>query len=136
MRALLDTNIFLEVLLSQENAPNAKALLNQASRNEFFISDYSLHSIGLLLFRMKKPEMLAVFVEDALVNGGIRLLVLHPEDMRKIAGVAGEFGLDFDDAYQYTAAEQYGLTLVSFDSDFQRTDKGCKTPMKALQELL
>jgi len=39
-----------------------------------------------------------------------------------------EFKLDFDDAYQYIAAEKYDLTIVSFDSDFDRTTRGRKTP--------
>jgi len=41
--------------------------------------------------------------------------------------------LDFDDAYQYAVAARYELTLISFDSDFQRTDKGHKTPSEILQ---
>ncbi len=39
-----------------------------------------------------------------------------------------KFNLDFDDAYQYVAAEKYTLTLVSFDADFDRTERGKKTP--------
>ncbi len=54
MKVLLDTNIFLEILLAQENAENAKALLIQSAQHEFFITNYSLHSIGLLLFRKKQ----------------------------------------------------------------------------------
>ena len=42
------------------------------------------------------------------------------------------FGLDFDDAYQYTATEKYGLTIVSFDSDFDRTERGRRTPGEML----
>nr|HID14904.1 PIN domain-containing protein [Anaerolineae bacterium] len=42
------------------------------------------------------------------------------------------FRLDFDDAYQYVAAEEYGLTLVSFDTDFDRTERGRKTPAQVL----
>jgi predicted nucleic acid-binding protein len=38
------------------------------------------------------------------------------------------FGLDFDDAYQYVAAERFGTVLVSFDSDFDRTKRGRKSP--------
>jgi hypothetical protein len=36
--------------------------------------------------------------------------------------------LDFDDAYQYTAAEKHNLILLSFDTDFDRTSRGRKTP--------
>jgi predicted nucleic acid-binding protein len=42
--------------------------------------------------------------------------------------VRRKFGLDFDDAYQYLAAVKYNLTLVSFDSDFDRTERGRRTP--------
>jgi predicted nucleic acid-binding protein len=42
--------------------------------------------------------------------------------------VGRKFGLDFDDAYQYLAAVKYDLTLVSFDSDFDRTERGRRTP--------
>jgi predicted nucleic acid-binding protein len=37
-----------------------------------------------------------------------------------------QYGLDFDDAYQYTVAERGALTLVSFDADFDRTPNGKK----------
>lgn len=46
----------------------------------------------------------------------------------KIAGAADRFHLDFDDAYQYAVAEQYGLSIVSFDKDFDRTEKGRMEP--------
>jgi hypothetical protein len=53
MKCLVDTNIFLEVILDQDQADFAKQFLSQAHQHEFCISDYSLHSIGLLLFRRK-----------------------------------------------------------------------------------
>ena len=37
-------------------------------------------------------------------------------------------GLDFDDAYQYTAAEPHDLTVISYETDFDRTPRGRKTP--------
>jgi len=40
--------------------------------------------------------------------------------------------LDFDDAYQYAAAEKYILTLVSYDRDFDGTELGRTTPAKVL----
>jgi predicted nucleic acid-binding protein len=43
-----------------------------------------------------------------------------------------QFNLDFDDAYQYLAAEKHGLILVSLDSDFDRTERGRQTPVEAL----
>lgn len=40
--------------------------------------------------------------------------------------------LDFDDAYQYVAAELHNLTLVSFDPDFDRTPRRRLDPLAAL----
>ena len=132
MKALLDTNIFLEIILSQEKAEDAKNLLLKSAQHEFFLTDYSLHSIGLLLFRRKQHEAFRAFLEDVLVNGGISLLSLLPDDMDSVISASQEFGLDFDDAYQYVVASRHDLVLVSFDADFQRTDKGYKTPSQIL----
>ena len=47
--------------------------------------------------------------------------------MAKVSEVAQAFGLDFDDSYQYVAAEKFTLELLSFDRDFDRTPRGRKT---------
>ena len=59
---------------------------------------------------------------------------LNPSDIHNIVDVIQEFGLDFDDAYQYVAAEKFGLTIVSFDADFNRTARGRKLPSDILQQ--
>ena len=56
------------------------------------------------------------------------LLRLDIPDLRALVAYRRRFGLDFDDAYQCVAAEKYGCTLVSFDSDFDKTPHGRKTP--------
>lgn len=132
MKALLDTNIFLEIILSQERAEEAKELLLKSAEHEFFITDYSLHSIGLLLFRKKQHEAFRAFVEDVLMNGGIGLLSLYSDEMESVISSSQKFSLDFDDAYQYAVAARYDLVLVSFDADFQRTDMGHKMPSEIL----
>jgi len=60
------------------------------------------------------------------------LLSLLPDDMDAVISASQEFGLDFDDAYQYAIAGRHDLVLVSFDTDFRRTDRGCKTPSQIL----
>jgi len=132
MNLLIDTNIFLEIVLDQEKAMEAKALLAEVEEQEFFVSDYCLHSIGLLLFRRKQYDIFRQFVTDMILNAGIRIVSLLAEDLEALINVAQEFNLDFDDAYQYVLAEKYNLTIVSFDSDFDRTERGRKTPSQAL----
>lgn len=46
MRLLIDTNIVLEVLLAQEHADEARALLSASDGVELFLSDFAVHSIG------------------------------------------------------------------------------------------
>jgi len=45
MRLLIDTNIFLEVILEQERAQEARELLSRSGEHDMFISDYSLRRI-------------------------------------------------------------------------------------------
>ncbi len=53
MRCLIDTNIFLEVLLNQEKARQARTFLQKSDIHEQFMSDFSLHSIALILLRRR-----------------------------------------------------------------------------------
>lgn len=128
MRLLIDTNIFLEVILEQERAKEAQELLSKIERHEFFISDFSLHSIGLLLFRRNRHDVFRHFLDDMLLNVGIPVITLLSQEMETMIAPAQQFNLDFDDAYQYAIAERYDLTIVSFDADFDSTDRGRRTP--------
>lgn len=51
-----------------------------------------------------------------------------PGDLTQVVAVARPYALDFDDAYQYVLAVEHELTLVSFDSDFDRTPHGRQVP--------
>lgn len=82
----------------------------------------------MILSRVDRSETLLQFVRDAFVHGMVSLIHLEPEDLEKVTKVIQDFNLDFDDAYQYVAAEKFSLEIVSFDSDFDRTEKGRKTP--------
>ena len=128
MRLLLDTNIFLEVLLEQAEANEAQSLLAIAEGYEFFISDFSLHSIGLLLFRRAQFNTFKEFLDDAVNSMGAVVISLAASDMELVIESAQRFRLDFDDAYQYAAAEKHDLIIVNFDKDFDRTARGRKRP--------
>jgi hypothetical protein len=129
---LLDTNIILELLLDQEQADEVEQLLRSTPPESFHLSEFALYSLGIVLLRRKMYDTFLRSVEDLLVTGGIRLVRLVVEDMQDIVHTAQRFNLDFDDAYQYVAAEKYGLILVSLDGDFDRTERGRKTPAEIL----
>jgi predicted nucleic acid-binding protein len=131
---LLDTCILLEYLLDQAKADEVERLLLRASQTPMSVTEFSLYSIGINMLRQKLADRFIEFVDDVLAGGRVRLLRLGPSDMAAIAESARRFSFDFDDAYQYVAARKYDLTLVSFDADFDRTDRGRKTPADIFDE--
>ena len=61
------------------------------------------------------------------------MLGLSVEDLDVVVKDAHRFSLNFDDAYQYVTATKHNLTLISFDADFDRTERGRQTPQAVLQ---
>ncbi len=129
---LLDTNIWLERLLEQERAEEVKQLLETVPSGRLLITDFSFHSIGVILLRLDRHEALLSFSKDLFADNSVRLLALEPSDMERLVAVGRNHRLDFDDAYQYVAAERNGASLVSFDGDFDNTELGRLTPHEVM----
>jgi len=131
----LDTNILLEFLLDQEKADDVERFLSVVPHESLFVTEFSVHSVGVLLLRRKLHAGFVRFVDDLLVTGAITMIRLETEDLLSVSKTAELAGLSFDDAYQYVAAEKHNLTLVSFDADFDRTERGRKTPAEILKTI-
>jgi predicted nucleic acid-binding protein len=131
---LLDTSIWLERLLGQEQADVVGELLDTLSTAEVCMTDFTLHSIGVICGRLRQRSVFIQFVQDVLIDGGVVLVRVPPEAMERVVEVMATFGLDFDDAYQYVAAEREQATLVSFDKDFDKTEQGRQTPGQVLKQ--
>jgi uncharacterized protein len=129
---LVDTNIWLERLLDQEKSQEVKEFLEVVPADCIMISDFTLHSIGVILFKLKKFSLFNEIINDLFVQGGIQVLSLNPFDQLDLAELNKKFKLDFDDAYQLSRAEKYTLNLVSFDKDFKKTTVKAITPARAL----
>ena len=114
---LIDTNIFLEVLLDQEKAESCQRFLNK-NYQSIHLSDFTLHSIGVILLRQKKADIFLRFVADILPNS--KILSLPHSQYQNIVGISNSMNLDFDDAYQYLVAQEFNLTIITLDSDFKR----------------
>ncbi|MFZ3111952.1 PIN domain-containing protein [Methanothrix sp.] len=125
---LLDTNIFLEILLHREKSKAAKHLFIANLSSDLFITDFSLHSLGVFLFQRNRHETYIRFVKDIIIETEINVIGLDPEEVLALAEISKRFHLDFDDSYQYAVAQKYGLQILSFDADFDRTEKGRKIP--------
>lgn len=132
---LLDANLVLELLLEQERADEVAQLLGEMLAVPLYLSEFTFYSIGIILFRLQKHHVFGRFVDDLVLCGRVRLVRLSASDMPEVARTSQEFGLDFDDAYQYVAAAKHDLRLLSFDRDFDRTGRGRQTPRDVLSEL-
>ena len=120
---LIDTNVFLEILLSQERRETCKRFLD-TNIGSIYITDFSLHSIGVILFRNAKEDIFQKFAEDVISN--IEVIGLRKELYNELTGIKRTLGLDFDDAYQYRVAKEYGLEIVTMDRDFEKARKKVK----------
>jgi len=125
---LLDTNIFLEILLKREKSNAAKHIFINNPPTDLFVTDFSLHSIGVFLFQRNKHDIYERFINDIVIKAEIGVIGLDPKDVPLLASASKRFNLDFDDAYQYAVAVIYGIDIMSFDADFDRTEKGRKVP--------
>lgn len=125
---LVDTNVWVERLLEQERSAEVKQFLDAVPSHRIVLTEFAYYSIGLILTRAKRYEDLEDFVRDTLVEGDVTRLFLEPEDATDLTSVMQRFSLDFNDAYQYTVAEKHDLVIVSFDTDFDKTDRGRVEP--------
>src|SRR3990167_4086300 len=95
---LVDTNVFLEVLLNQEKRGVCKDFLNSNIEN-LYITDFSLHSTGVILFRNNKEDIFQKFINDIIAH--IKIITLKEDSYKDLVEIRRFFKLDFDDAYQY-----------------------------------
>lgn len=120
---LIDTNIFLEILLEQEKKEKCKSFLVK-NYGEIVLSDFSLHSIGVILFRNQKYSLYNSFINDVIPN--IKVASIDKVKYSKLEEFAVKFNLDFDDAFQAVLAEEFNLTIATMDKDFERIKKHIK----------
>lgn len=135
VRYLVDTNVWLERLLDQEKSEIASRFFNLISIEDLFVSDFSIHSIGVILSRLKKFEVFEKFIDDLFVNGQIEQLSLDPNDLLDVISNIQKFNLDFDDAYQLSVSQKYDLVIVTFDKDFNTKGIRKNTPEEIIQQL-
>lgn len=135
MNYLLDTNIWLERMLDQERAAEVAELLARIPSDQLCLTDFTLHSLSVILHRLKQPQAFVQFVQDVLLDGASYLLTVPPDAMTELVAAVEQYGLDFDDAYQYVAAKRYDLTFISLDSDFDRTDLDRRSPDEIIRQI-
>jgi uncharacterized protein len=132
---LLDTNIWLERLLGQAQSAVVGRLLESLPVERMLMTDFTLHSLGVILNRLGQRAAFNQLVQDVLIDADVGLVRLAPAAMYRVVMVMERYRLDFDDAYQYVSAERENAVIVSFDGDFDRTDRGRQAPAQVLSHL-
>jgi uncharacterized protein len=124
---LLDTNIFLELLLDQSKASDCETLLDEIStgEREAVVSHFSLHAVEAL---MDDREKLLGFLRDVENSDGLSVHETDVADEISIALLSKTLNRDFDDSLQYYLAKKLGVDcIVSFDRHFDALDgKRCE----------
>ncbi len=112
-----------------------RRFLATVSRSRIYTTDFAGHTVGI---RMAKLGLLDKFVKFA-ESWGQNLVRLDIADFRTLQNAAQNFRLDFDDAYQVTAAEKLAkqtgcsVVIVSYDPDIDRAPCQRLTPEEALK---
>lgn len=130
---LVDTNIWLEILLEQKKSWEAKLFFERVETENIHITEFSVYSIGIILSKYKKTNVLRNFLFDLIYESAIDVIRLKDEDHFKIIEAMENYSLDFDDAYQYVAAKKMNLVIISFDSDFNKTPEKRVLPGQFMQ---
>lgn len=119
---LLDTNIFLEILLGQEKANACEACIQKLSEeNPGYITHFSLHAIEAIIGRdAKNNKILTQFLGFIEEHPHLHVYDTQLEDETEISKWSAKTGLNFDDALQYFVAKTQKLKLVTLDRGFQK----------------
>ncbi len=120
---LIDTNIFLEVLLGRARADDCKALLEMASEGkiESVVTHFSIHSIEAIM--RKRGNELTSFLRVLDQTSGLYVFDTTVSDEVSASILIRTVKLDFDDAVQYYVAKKLGAeAIVSYDKDFDTLD--------------
>jgi len=131
---LVDTNVWLERLLDQENASVVDDFLKVVPSNYLSVSDFSLHSIGVIMHKLDKLDVFNVFIDDLFAHGSVSCLQTSPTDNQDIIRIILDKHLDYDDAYQVIISQLFDLQIVTFDKDFKRSGITTLTPKEACEK--
>jgi predicted nucleic acid-binding protein len=120
---LLDTNVFLEVLLRRKDAVKCKELLDRLSRGELegVVTHFTIHSIEALIGKHQGDTV--SFLRAVEQTSGLFVYDTTVADEVAVSLLSEKIGRDFDDALQYYVAKKLGAnTIVSYDRHFDGLD--------------
>lgn len=120
---LIDTNIFLELLLDRKNSESCRRFLEKVESEKAVavVTTFSLHTVAIIMENLKSLDDYKTFLETLMGMKGLLLYSTVPSEELEICDISGKKKLDFDDSLHYFVAKKMNLKLVSFDRHFDGT---------------
>ncbi len=123
---LIDTNIFLEVLLEQGKTERCKIFLREIleGKKSAFITSFSIDSIVLSMVRngIEKKNILT-FLTSLKQYKGLKIYSVSVKDRIKALSSLEKYNLDYEDSIILQSAISLKLNrIISFDKDFDKLD--------------
>ena len=122
---LIDTNIFLEVMLAQAKRKECVEFLDAVKTGEqkAAVTDFSLYSIMIILDGREKLRELDRFLRSLSAYKGLTLHATSLRDKVHAVELAADGEFDVDDAVQYASARNLrAKAIVSLDRDFDNRE--------------
>lgn len=120
---LIDTNIFLEILLAQEKKDECITLLKEIENDNISaaVTKFSIHSIEVIMGNYRLTDELRIFLESLSELKSLHIYTTNISDEINAIDEM-ELGLDFDDALQVSAARALNAEIISFDKHFNNLE--------------
>jgi predicted nucleic acid-binding protein len=118
---LVDTNIFLEVLLQGPRKDECTGFLNllKDGKKGGIITDFAVHSIIVIMGNHNKFKELKIFLTSLTAYKGLHVYNTSLADEIFATEIATEQKMDMDDALQYSIAQAIKAeAIMSFDKHF------------------
>lgn len=125
---LIDTNIFLELLLGQSKAEDCAKLLNRVSKGEIeaVVTRFTIHAVEAVV---NNGNLISDFLRNIENSLGLSVYVTSISEETAISILMSKINRDFDDTLQYFVAKMLGAeSIVSFDKHFDGLDIQRKEP--------
>ena len=122
---LIDTNIFLEVMLSRPKSEACKRFLNllKTGKEMGIVTEFSIYSIMVIMAGFAKKKELKTFLSSLSAYKGLSIYTATLSDKVKAVDMSLKNNLDIDDSIQYSAALTLDVKgIVSFDKHFDRLE--------------
>jgi len=138
MSYLVDTNIFLEVMLSRRRKEECRNLLKQISAAKIrgMLTDFSLYSLMLIMTSHRKYSEIKKFLSSLTAYKGLFVYNCTLDDKINCIDIVLNEGLDVDDSIQYAAALSLNAkAIISFDAHFDGLEIPREEPAEVLKHL-